>query len=254
MPGLIYIVEDDRSIAELIRYNLEGEGYKLRVCSSGEELFNQVGNEAEEVGLFILDVMLPGQNGFDICRRLLDSKQFKASSFLFLTALDTVQDKLTGFAAGADDYLTKPFSMQELSARVRVLMERYRERRELIAGLLPDSYSEGKLQREEAETIVHGDLLLDDIRHRLYKANKQIQTTLREYELLKFLMINKGIAFTRDELLNKVWGYDYGGESRTVDVHIRQLRLKIEDNPAEPKYLETIRGLGYRFAEESKNR
>jgi len=170
--------------------------------------------------------------------------------FWFLTARSTEKDKLEGFNAGADDFLIKPFGMRELLARVKVLVERNKERIALSEGkILALEFDDPDALSAESETITIGIITIDDARHRIYKEGSEIEVTHREYELLKFLMQNNGLAFTRDDLLNHVWGYEYSGETRTVDVHIRQLRRKLEPDPSEPEYIQTVRGVGYRFVE-----
>jgi two-component system alkaline phosphatase synthesis response regulator PhoP len=247
---LIVVVEDDQSIAELILYNLESEAYDVLHAESGDQLFEKLLHEKRSVALFILDVMLPGQDGFEICRNLKRDIKNQWSSFLFLTARSTEKDKLEGFNAGADDFLIKPFGMRELLARVKVLVERNKERIALSEGkILALEFDDPDALSAESETITIGIITIDDARHRIYKEGSEIEVTHREYELLKFLMQNNGLAFTRDDLLNHVWGYEYSGETRTVDVHIRQLRRKLEPDPSEPEYIQTVRGVGYRFVE-----
>jgi len=253
--SFVVVVEDDQSIAELIRYNLESEAYQVLQAESGDELFRKLSHENRNVDLFILDVMLPGMDGFEICQILQKNKKYLWSSYLFLTARSTEKDKLAGFNAGADDFLTKPFGMRELLARVKLLVKRCKERLALSEGT---SFQSDQITSETEvsanEIIRIGGITLDDARHRVYANNNEVEMTHREYELLKFLMINNGLAFTRDDLLNRVWGYEYSGETRTVDVHIRQLRRKIEDDPSKPIYIQTVRGVGYRFAECDENK
>lgn len=247
---LIVVVEDDQSIAELIIYNLESEAYDVLHAESGDQLFEKLLQEKRSIALFILDVMLPGQDGFEICRNLKRDIKNQWSSFLFLTARSTEKDKLEGFNAGADDFLIKPFGMRELLARVKVLVERNKERIALSEGkILTIEHDDSDALSAESEIITIGIITIDDARHRIYKEGSEIEVTHREYELLKFLMQNNGLAFTRDDLLNHVWGYEYSGETRTVDVHIRQLRRKLEPDPSEPEYIQTVRGVGYRFVE-----
>ena len=242
----IIVVEDDQSIAELIRYNLETEGYWVQCCDSSTELSSCLEEYQEPVALFILDIMLPGQDGLTICADLKQDSRYQLSSFLFLTALSSERDKLEGFKVGADDFITKPFGMRELLARVRVLVKRYRERVQLLgkASFVGETIeTEPKLN----PAVEVGLIKLDDGRHRVFCKGKEVEVTNREYNLLRFLMVNRGLAFSRDDLLSHVWGYEYAGETRTVDVHIRQLRSKLEDNPSEPVYIQTVRGVGYRF-------
>mgnify|MGYP003760392635 CR=1 FL=1 len=248
--SFVVVVEDDQSIAELIRYNLESEAYQVLHVESGDELFQKLSREKRNVDLFILDVMLPGMNGFEICQTLRKNKKHFWSSFLFLTARSTEKDKLEGFNVGADDFLTKPFGMRELLARVKTLVNRSKERVALSEGrTFQSDQLVGKSESLGNNIISIGEITLDDARHRVYVNDLEVVMTHREYELLKFLMQNSGLAFTRDDLLNHVWGYEYSGETRTVDVHIRQLRRKIETDSSKPSYIQTVRGVGYRFAE-----
>lgn len=247
----IIVVEDDQSIAELIRYNLASESYQVLHFESGDALFRQLPKIEEPISLFILDVMLPGDDGFQICQKLKQDDHYRWSSFLFLTARSSEKDKLAGFAVGADDFLSKPFGMRELLARVRALTNRYEERVALLKGqeLVRNVHPQQIKDRLEIDHIQ-----LDDSSHRLFVNQIEVEITHREYELLKFFLKNQGRVFTRDDLLNHVWGYEYGGETRTVDVHIRQLRRKIEKDPANPRYIQTVRGVGYRFNDPSKEK
>lgn len=270
---LILIVEDERSIAELLEFNLQNEGYACRSFGSGRELFAALQEvKSSPVSLFILDIMLPDMDGFEICRRLRADEAFTQSAVLMLTARSSEDDKVRGLESGADDYLTKPFGIREFLARVRALLRRssrQSQNGENPAGLsAPDTArfaasfaassqetSPGSAsgaaaftaEEERRSQIACGDLLLDDARHLVFKGEEELEMTNREYELLKFLMLHRGNAYSRDDLLNYVWGYDYSGETRTVDVHIRQLRRKIEDNSSQPDFIETVRGYGYRF-------
>jgi two-component system alkaline phosphatase synthesis response regulator PhoP len=252
--SFVVVVEDDQSIAELIRYNLESEAYQVLHVESGDELFQKLSREKRNVDLFILDVMLPGMDGFEICQTLRKNKRHSWSSFLFLTARSTEKDKLAGFNAGADDFLTKPFGMRELLARVKLLVKRSQERVALSEGkTFKSDRLTGETELADNDIIRIGEITLDDARHRVYANDLEVEMTHREYELLKFLMQNSGLAFTRDDLLNHVWGYEYSGETRTVDVHIRQLRRKIEQDSSKPIYIQTVRGVGYRFAESDES-
>jgi two-component system alkaline phosphatase synthesis response regulator PhoP len=248
----IIIVEDDAVIAELIQYNLQTENYDTLVFDSGQELFLALEGRNLEPLLFILDIMLPGMDGFAICTRLRNIPAFAETPILMLTARSAEQDKVKGLDLGADDYLTKPFGIRELLSRVKALLRRsYIPRTELA---VTEDTTEVAIPTSDGKTrtnlIAFDKILLDDARHQVYKDGAPITMTNREYELLKFLMQNRGIAYSRDDLLNHVWGYDFAGETRTVDVHIRQLRRKIEDDSANPVYIETVRGRGYRFADD----
>lgn len=246
---LIVIVEDDAIIAELLAFNLENEGYATERFADGSRLMSSLQN-LENIDLFILDIMLPGRDGFEICADLKKMARFADVPVLMLTARATESDKVRGLKIGADDYLVKPFGMRELMARVQALLRRYHRNRYGESGRTDE---QGNAETEPAQVepglLKAKDILLDDTRHRVFKEDKEIEMTHREYELLKFLMLHRGVAYSRDDLLNHVWGYDYGGETRTVDVHIRQLRRKIEDDDSNPQYIETVRGRGYRFTD-----
>lgn len=258
MQVKIIIVEDDLSIAELIHFNLAKEGYLVETYGNGKALLDDlVRYKADEVSLFVLDVMLPGISGFQLCEQLKADERFQLTSFLFLTARGTEHDKLAGFASGADDYMTKPFGMKELLARVKVLVARQQQRIDLAAHGAESSNIDRTVKEElrdqaSEDQVLHiGRIQLDHLRHQVTVAGQEVELTKREYDLLKFLMENRGFVFTRDHLLNQVWGYDYPGETRTVDVHIRQLRRKLEEDSSEPQWIETVRGVGYRFKAEN---
>ncbi|HAL74064.1 MAG TPA: DNA-binding response regulator [Clostridiales bacterium] len=254
----VILVEDDAIIAELLMFNLKGEGYLPQAFRDGASLF-QVIDQLSDPALFILDLMLPGLDGYEICRRLRANARFELTPILMLTARGTESDKIKGLDIGADDYLTKPFSMRELLARVNAQTRRYRKIRQ--SGVLPSELTVNGPVASAINTggktagIVHPgqinseNILLDDVRHRVFRDGREIEMTNREYELLKHLMTHPGVAFSRDELLDRVWGYEYGGETRTVDVHIRQLRRKLEKNDADPILIETVRGRGYRWTD-----
>jgi two-component system alkaline phosphatase synthesis response regulator PhoP len=249
----ILIVEDDHMIAELLAYNLKEAGHLPVTFQDGRQLFRALEqNRTWLPDLFILDLMLPGMDGYEICQKLRQMHQYEWIPILMLTARGSEADKVRGLDSGADDYLTKPFGMKELLARVNALHRRYQKAKqpEAVQGTVAGSVTAaGPVAPAGTEDGLYrcSDLILDDVSHRVLKKDKEVEMTNREYELLKFLMMNRGIAFSRDDLLNHVWGFEYGGETRTVDVHIRQLRRKIEDNDAEPVMIETVRGRGYRF-------
>ena len=265
----IVLVEDDAVIAELIEYNLTCDGFALRSYRSGASMFAALPG-IDGISLFILDIMLPGMDGFEICKNIRESGMFPLVPIVMLTARGTESDKVKGLEAGADDYLTKPFGIREFLARVHAHIRRYNASMELQAGVklpgeLPgqaagsvspnasssQTLSDPSVRSASISGIFESSgIVLDDIRHRVYSGGKEVEMTNREYELLKFLMNHRGIAYSRDNLLNHVWGYEYSGETRTVDVHIRQLRRKIEKDDANPVIIETVRGRGYRFCEE----
>lgn len=225
---LIYAVEDENHIQQLVKYNLEANGYKVVTFESGEDLLNCVKDSVPD--LFILDIMLPGIDGLEVCRRLHENPKTKSIPIIMLTAKSEEFDKVLGLEIGADDYITKPFSVRELTARVKAIFRRV-----------------NSISPSEVENIKHGDVTIDFMRHEVYKNGKLLEMPLKEFELLKMLILNKGKVLTRELLLEKIWGFDYYGETRTVDVHIRYLRQKIEDDDSNPVYIETIRGIGYRF-------
>jgi len=223
----ILVIEDDRNLQDTLKYNLEKEGYGVTTASDGEEALETA--RREKPSLIILDVMLPKINGFEVCRIL---RKEMNTPILMLTAKVEEIDKVVGLEIGADDYMTKPFSLREFLARVRALL-----RRSKMSGT----------NRNEEVVLKADDIELDTARHHAAKGKKTIELTFKEFELLAFLMANKGIVFSRDQLLEKVWGYDFAGDTRTVDVHVRWLREKVENNPNEPKLLITVRGVGYKL-------
>jgi two-component system, OmpR family, alkaline phosphatase synthesis response regulator PhoP len=224
----IFLVEDEIHIQQLIQYNLEAAGFHVGVFGSGEELLSHCAGAIPD--LFILDLMLPGIDGLEICRRIRMDVQMRQIPVIMLTARGEEIDRVLGLELGADDYITKPFSVRELVARVRAVFRR-------TGGVGPD----------EAGIVRAGDIALDPARHEAYKKEIRLELTLKEFELLRILMQNRGRVLTRDLLLEKVWGFDYCGETRTVDVHIRYLRQKIEEDDSRPLHIETVRGVGYRF-------
>ncbi len=227
---LIYIVEDEMHIQELIRFNLEENGYEVDCFESGEAMLDVVGRKRPD--LFVLDIMLPGIDGFEICRRIKENYELKKIPIIMLTAKNDELDRVLGLELGADDYISKPFSVREFIARVKVVFRRQADTAE-----------------NTSKTINVGKISIDFERREVYKDGQIIEMTFKEYELLKLLIINKGKVLSREMLLEKVWGYDFFGETRTVDVHIRYLRQKIEDDNNNPAYIETVRGIGYRFSD-----
>lgn len=225
---LIFAVEDEVHIQQLIRYNLESSGYRAEIFDSGENVLNEVKTSIPD--LFILDLMLPGMDGLEICRLLRANPKIRNVPIIMLTAKSEEFDKVLGLEMGADDYITKPFSVRELLARVKAIFRRI------------NTY-----ELTQTENVAHGDISIDFSRHEVYKKGKLLEMPLKEFELLKMLILNKGKVLSRELLLDKIWGFDYYGETRTVDVHIRYLRQKIEDDDSKPVYIETVRGIGYRF-------
>lgn len=224
----ILIVEDDANLLATLKYNLQKDGYNVVTAIDGTEAVETARKLKPD--LVILDVMLPVMNGFEVCRIL---RKEMTVPILMLTAKAEETDKIVGLEIGADDYMTKPFSMRELLARVRAMLRR--TRMTLPASTVDDTPLRVK------------DLEIDHARHRASLGETILDLTPKEFDLLAFLARNKGFVFNREQLLEKVWGYDYAGDTRTVDVHIRWLRQKIETNPQKPEYLITVRGTGYKL-------
>ena len=224
MAEKILIVEDDATLRETLAYNLGEEGYEVLTAMDGVRGL-KLGRE-ERPDLIVLDVMLPELDGLSVCRIL--HREIDAP-IIFLTARTGEIDEIIGLDSGADDYITKPFSLGEFLARVRVALRR--SRRAKVA---------------ETHWVV-GDLTIDLTGRKVTKADQPVKLSHKEFDLLAELAQNKGAVLSRDLLLTKVWGYDYAGGTRTLDVHIRWLRQKIEDDPSNPQYIQTIRGVGYRF-------
>ena len=224
----ILIVEDDTNLLATLRYNLQKDGYDVTTAIDGAEAVETAQREKPE--LIILDLMLPKMSGFDVCRIL---RREMTIPILMLTAKAEEIDKIVGLEIGADDYMTKPFSMRELLARVRAMFRRVKMTEQSPT--------------EEKPLLEINDLEIDLARHRATLRGTELELTPKEFDLLAFLTKNKGFVFNREQLLEKVWGYDYAGDTRTVDVHIRWLRQKIETDPKNPKCLITIRGTGYKL-------
>lgn len=223
----ILVVDDEEPIQELLRFNLEKEGYQVKVVGDGVEALGQI--EKTQPDLVVLDLMLPGMDGLEICRQLRTLTKYQDLPVIMLTAKGEEIDKVLGLELGADDYITKPFSPRELLARIKARLRRAK------------ASSEGKGE------IRRGDLRLDIERFQVYLNDQEIELTPKEFELLRVLVQNPGKVYSRDELLEHVWGYDFAGDTRTVDVHVRHLRQKIESDPSNPDKIETLRGIGYRY-------
>ena len=228
MQKLILVVDDEQPIVDILKFNLEKEGYKVITALDGNEGLKLA--LQKEPDLILLDVMLPGLDGFGVCRKV---REKSLVPIIMLTAKDEEVDKVLGLELGADDYITKPFGIRELMARVKANLRRI------------------STEEESTNDITRiGNLTIDGSRYEVIKNNKVIDLTLREFELVKFLAQQQGKIFSREMLLEKVWGYDYYGDVRTVDVTVRRLREKIEDDPANPTYIITKRGVGYYFRKE----
>lgn len=224
----ILIVEDDRNLQETIKYNLLKDGYEALTASDGAEAVDTARQQKPD--LIILNIMLPKIDGFEVCRIL---RKEMSIPIIMLTARVDETDRIMGLDTGADDYMTKPFSIRELLARIRALLRR-------------SNMAETKVPEEQG-ILALGDLTIDQNRHRVTVKDRPLELTAKEYDLLVFLVKNSGYVFSREQLLEKVWGYDFAGDTRTVDVHIRWLRQKIETDAANPKRLLTVRGTGYKI-------
>lgn len=235
MQKLILVVEDEKAILDILKFNLEKEGYKVAVAMDGEDAVTM----ARQVNpdLILLDLMLPKLNGFEVCKSV---RSWSDAPIIMLTARGEETDKIKGLEIGADDYITKPFSMRELSARIKANIRR-------VANDAPQS--ESSISRS-GNTICAGNLKIDCDRYEVYRDDVLIELTLREFELLKFLALQPEKVFSREVLLEKVWGYEFYGDVRTVDVTVRRLREKVEADPSTPKYVMTKRGVGYYFSKD----
>jgi DNA-binding response OmpR family regulator len=236
MSDKVLVVEDDLTLRETLEYNLARQGYEVHTAADGRAALEIA--RQEQPDLLVLDVMLPGLDGFEVCRVL---RQEMSVPILMLTARDEEVDKVVGLEIGADDYMTKPFSMRELLARVKAQLRRVRLTRE-EATAEAGSVIEG-------EKITVSDLTIDLARHEVLRGGEPLSLKPKEYELLVFLARNRGLVLSRDLILERVWGWDYSGGSRTVDVHVRWLREKIEPDPSNPMRIVTVRGVGYRLEE-----
>lgn len=224
MP-LIYILEDDNSVRELESYALQGNGFEVRGFDSPKAFYDALKNETPD--LVVIDVMLPGEDGLSITKKLRASSEYKHMPIVMVTARDSEIDAIKGLDSGADDYITKPFSVMIFLSRIRAVLRR--------AG-----------EKDERRSYTYKSITVDDKKHKVYSGEKEVELTFKEYEILKYLILNKGIAVTREQLLNKVWGYDSESESRTVDSHILTLRKKLGESGA---LIETIRHVGYKLGD-----
>ncbi len=228
MSKKILIVDDEKNIADILRFNLKKEGYDTIEAYDGEQAIELALSQNPD--LILLDIMLPKMDGFTVCRKL---RQTLSTPILMLTAKEEEVDKVLGLELGADDYITKPFSPRELMARVKANLRR----------LTPPETPVG----EQSHVNKYGDLIIDVDRYEVRRDDEVIELTLREFELVKFLAAQQGTIFSRETLLEKVWGYEYYGDVRTVDVTVRRVREKLEQDPAVPQYIITKRGVGYYF-------
>jgi DNA-binding response OmpR family regulator len=237
MAQKVLVVEDDKTLQETLVYNLERQGYEVLVTDNGRSALQLVRQNPPDV--VVLDIMLPGLDGFDVCR--LIRKEYSVP-ILMLTARTEEIDKIVGLEMGADDYLTKPFSMRELLARVKALLRRVTLIRQEVEAEQP-----APADVPGAGVLTFSNLVIDQDRWEVLLDEQPIRLKPKEYELLLFLARHKGIALSRDLILERVWGWTYDGNSRTVDVHVRWLREKIESDLNDMKRIVTVRGVGYRF-------
>lgn len=222
---MIYCVEDERNIRELLVYTLGTTGFEAKGIRDGKELKKALKEELPE--LILLDIMLPGEDGYSILEKLKNNQETKDIPVIMVTAKEAEYDKVRGLDSGADDYITKPFGMMEFIARVKAVLRRV-------------SKQSGKKEYTYKGLTIHVE------RHQVFDGERQVELTLKEFELLRYLMENQGIVLSRDQILEKIWGYEYAGETRTVDVHIRTLRQKLGESGF---LIETVRGVGYRIGD-----
>lgn len=227
MGKKVLVVDDEKLIVKGIRFSLEQDGMEVDCAYDGEEALEAA--KKKEYDVVLLDVMLPKLTGFEVCQQI---REFSSMPIIMLTAKGDDMDKILGLEYGADDYITKPFNILEVKARIKAIMRRSSKK---------DS------ETTTAKVVVHGGLKIDCESRRVYVNNKEVNLTAKEFDLLELLIFNPNKVYSRENLLNTVWGYDYPGDVRTVDVHVRRLREKIEDNPSEPKYIHTKWGVGYFF-------
>ena len=225
----VLVVDDEKMIVKGIRFSLMQEQMEVDCAYDGEEAVEKARNT--EYDIVLLDVMLPKLDGFQVCQQI---REFSNMPIIMLTAKGDDMDKILGLAYGADDYITKPFNILEVKARIKAIMRRNHQKP------IADT-------KEKSTKIVAGDLRLDTEGRRVFIKGKEINVTAKEFDLLELLVTNPNKVYSRENLLNIVWGYEYPGDVRTVDVHIRRLREKIEENPSEPKYVHTKWGVGYYF-------
>ncbi|UVI33850.1 response regulator YycF [Paenibacillus spongiae] len=241
MYGKILVVDDEQPIADILKFNLEKEGYQVICAFDGGEAVRLAFEEQPD--LILLDLMLPVKDGMDVCREVRSRLQ---TPIIMLTAKDTELDKVLGLELGADDYVTKPFSTRELLARVKAHLRRQKTEAAATAGAVNGSAGSGSgAAQQDMQGLRLFNLFIDTDMYVVYKDNEPLDLTHREYELVYYLARNSGKVMTREHLLQAVWGFEYFGDVRTVDVTIRRLREKIEDDPSRPEYILTRRGLGY---------
>ncbi len=230
MAKKVLVVDDEKLIVKGIRFSLEQDGMEVDCAYDGEEALEAA--RKKEYDVILLDVMLPKLSGFDVCQQI---REFSTMPIIMLTAKGDDMDKILGLEYGADDYITKPFNILEVKARIKAIMRRSGRNTPAVA---------------ESKSVTFGDMKIDCENRRVYIGGKEVNLTAKEFDLLELLVFNPNKVYSRENLLNIVWGYDYPGDVRTVDVHIRRLREKIESNPSEPKYIHTKWGVGYFFQDQ----
>lgn len=231
----ILAVDDEEHILELIEYNLTKSGFSVLTAGSGEEALMIL--EREQVDLVLLDIMMDGIDGIEVLKRIRNNRKTHSLPVVLLTAKGEEIDKVLGLEMGADDYMSKPFGVHELAARIKAVLRRSRH--------LEDGWS-----RQHKDMVESGKLVIDKETREVMADGKKVDLALKEFDLLYLLVKNKGIVFSRDQALEQVWGYDYFGETRTVDVHIRNIRKKLEEKGLNPDCIKTVRGVGYKFQPE----
>ncbi|MDN8624707.1 MULTISPECIES: response regulator transcription factor [Corynebacterium] len=224
----VLIVEDQETLSEPLAFLLRKEGFDVIIAPDGPTGLREFSQH--EISIVLLDLMLPGMSGTEVCKKL---RQSSTVPIIMVTARDTEMDKIVGLELGADDYVTKPYSARELIARIRAVLRRGRG----TSG--PDQFDD--------EILEVGNVRMDVERHSVWVDDKEINMPLKEFDLLEYLMRNEGRVLTRGQLIDRVWGLDYVGDTKTLDVHVKRLRSKVEDDPSHPHHLITVRGLGYKF-------
>lgn len=229
MDRKVLVVDDEKLIVKGLKFTLEQDNMEVDVAYDGKEAIEKARDNQYDI--ILLDVMLPELNGFEVCQQIRD---FSDVPIIMITAKGDDMDKILGLEYGADDYITKPFNILEVKARIKAIMRRVNNKRH-------------KVEEAASNVIVSGDMRIDLDSRRVFIENKEVNLTAKEFDLLELLITNPNKVYNREKLLNLVWGYDYPGDVRTVDVHVRRLREKIEKNPSEPKYIHTKWGVGYFF-------
>jgi two-component system alkaline phosphatase synthesis response regulator PhoP len=241
----ILVVDDEEILVETITYNLEQSGYQVLTASNGMSALEIARQETPD--LIVLDIMLPGMDGLEVCRQLRREKHTSTVPIIMLTAKADEIDKVVGLEVGADDYVTKPFGRRELLARIRALLRRVDYPLELEDRPRTADTSNDSVPSHTHSELIAGPLRIDQAGRRVICRGQDLELQPKQFDLLTYLVRNRGTVLTRDQLLHNVWGYDYVGDTRTVDVHVRWLREKLEEEPANPKLIQTVRGVGYVF-------